>query len=187
MEGIGAACALLACAVDANGNLTARGSDTFGYDQANRLRTASVAGTSASYSYDGDGKRSSKAVGAASTAYTYDVNASLPVLLDDGVRKYVWGLGLAFAVDPSSTTRTASARSEPSPIPRAASSRPTSTTSTGSSPPAAAPSPSPSATRASSGTPKRAWYISGRGTMIRRVGGSSPRTCSPLSQIYRKL
>ncbi len=101
MEGIGAACALLACAVDANGNLTARGSDTLGYDQANRLRTASVAGTSASYSYDGDGKRSSKAVGGAGTSYVYDVNASLPVLLDDGVRKYVWGLGLAYAVDSS--------------------------------------------------------------------------------------
>ncbi len=83
--------------MNANGNLTARGGDTFGYDQANRLKTASVAGVSSTYAYDGDGKRSSKAVGAANTAYTYDVNASLPILLDDGVRKYVWGLGLAFA------------------------------------------------------------------------------------------
>ena len=33
--------------------------------------------------------------------YTYDVNASLPVLLDDGTHKYVWGIGLAFAVDTS--------------------------------------------------------------------------------------
>ena len=30
-----------------------------------------------------------------------DVTAGLPVLLDDGSRKYVWGLGLAYAV-PSS-------------------------------------------------------------------------------------
>ena len=27
------------------------------------------------------------------------MNAGLPVLLDDGTRKHVWGLGLAFAVD----------------------------------------------------------------------------------------
>ncbi len=84
-----------------HGNLTARGADAFGYDQANRLKTASVAGVSSSYAYDGDGKRSSKSVACANTAYTYDVNASLPVLLDDGVRKYVWGLGLAYAVDTS--------------------------------------------------------------------------------------
>ncbi len=87
--------------VNANGNLTARGADTFGYDQANRLKTASVSGVSSSYSYDGDGRRASKTVGGAGTSYTYDVNASLPVLLDDGTRKYVWGLGLAYAVDSS--------------------------------------------------------------------------------------
>ena len=87
--------------VDANGNLTARGSDSFGYDQANRLKTASVGGTASSYVYDGDGKRTSKTVGSTQTGYTYDVNASLPVLLDDGTHKYVWGLGLAFAVDSS--------------------------------------------------------------------------------------
>ena len=29
------------------------------------------------------------------------MNASLPVLLDDGTRKYVWGLGLAYAVESS--------------------------------------------------------------------------------------
>ena len=87
--------------VDANGNLVARGADSFGYDQANRLRSATVGSTSATYAYDGDGKRASKTVGAATTSYVYDVNASLPVLLDDGTRKYVWGLGLAFAVDTS--------------------------------------------------------------------------------------
>jgi RHS repeat-associated protein len=30
--------------------------------------------------------------------YVYDVNTSLPVVLDDGTRKYVYGLGLAYAV-----------------------------------------------------------------------------------------
>ena len=85
--------------MNANGNLVARGSDTFTYDQSNRLKAASVGGTSSTYVYDGDGKRTSKTVGGTQTAYTYDVNASLPILLDDGTRKYVWGIGLAFAVD----------------------------------------------------------------------------------------
>ncbi len=40
-------------------------------------------------------------MGGTQTSYVYDVNASLPVLLDDDTRKYVWGLGLAFAVDTS--------------------------------------------------------------------------------------
>ena len=73
--------------MDANGNLVARGSDTFGYDQSNRLKSASVSGTNSTYVYDGDGKRTSKTVGGATTPYTYDVNASLPVLLDDGTHK----------------------------------------------------------------------------------------------------
>ena len=34
-------------------------------------------------------------------SYVYDVNAGLPVLLDGGTHKYVWGLGRAFAVDSS--------------------------------------------------------------------------------------
>ncbi len=87
--------------VNANGNLVARGADSFGYDQANRLKSATVGSTGATYSYDGDGKRSSKTAGSTATNYVYDVNASLPVLLDDGARKYVWGLGLAYAVDSS--------------------------------------------------------------------------------------
>jgi RHS repeat-associated protein len=33
------------------------------------------------------------------TSDVYDVNAGLPVVLDDGSRKYVWGLSLAYAVD----------------------------------------------------------------------------------------
>jgi RHS repeat-associated protein len=33
------------------------------------------------------------------TRAVYDVNRSLPVVLDDGTRKYVYGLGLAYAVN----------------------------------------------------------------------------------------
>ncbi len=85
--------------VNANGNVTARGSDSFGYDQANRLTSATVGGTTTTYRYDGDGKRASQAVGGSTTNYAYDVNASLPDVLTDGTLKYVYGLGLAFAVD----------------------------------------------------------------------------------------
>ncbi|MBI4493717.1 MAG: hypothetical protein HY690_13075, partial [Chloroflexi bacterium] len=86
--------------VNDNGNLVARGPDTFGYDQANRLKTATIGSTTSTYVYDGDGKRVSATVGTNPTvSYRYDVNQSLPVVLDDGTRKYVWGLGLAYAVD----------------------------------------------------------------------------------------
>jgi YD repeat-containing protein len=87
--------------VDANGNLTVRGSDTFAYDQANHLKTATVGGAASSYAYDGDGKRVSSTTGGSTTSYVYDANRSLPVVLSDGSRKYVWGLGLAYSVDGS--------------------------------------------------------------------------------------
>ncbi|HEV8636090.1 MAG TPA: RHS repeat-associated core domain-containing protein, partial [Chloroflexota bacterium] len=86
--------------VDATGNTTARGTDTFAYDQANRLTSATVAGTTTTYAYDGDGKRASQTTGANTTSYVYDADRSLPVVLSDGSRKYVWGAaGLAYSVD----------------------------------------------------------------------------------------
>ncbi|MBI4494023.1 MAG: RHS repeat-associated core domain-containing protein [Chloroflexi bacterium] len=85
--------------VDANGNLTARGTDSFAYDQGNRLKSATVTGVTTSYVFDGDGKRASMPSGVTTTSYLYDVSATLPVLLEDGSRKYVWGQGLAYAVD----------------------------------------------------------------------------------------
>ncbi|MCC6627279.1 MAG: hypothetical protein IT340_07740 [Chloroflexi bacterium] len=88
--------------MNANGNLTARGNDDFTYDQANRLKTAVVGGVSSSAAYDGDGKRVSQTVAGITSRYVYDVGGGLPVLLDDGTRKYVWGLGLAYAVSGSS-------------------------------------------------------------------------------------
>lgn len=41
--------------VNANGNLTNRGSDSFVYDQANRLTSATVNGTTSTDAYEGDG------------------------------------------------------------------------------------------------------------------------------------
>ena len=87
--------------VNANGNLTNRGSDVFAYDQANRLTSATVIGTTSTDRYDGDGKRASQIVGTSTTSYLYDVNNSLPNVLTDGTNKYVYGLGLVYAVDGS--------------------------------------------------------------------------------------
>ena len=85
--------------VDANGNETARGPDTFQYDQANRLTLAVVGGITTTYTYDGDGKRVSQTTGITTTNYLYDVNASLPNVLADGTYTYVYGVGLAYAAD----------------------------------------------------------------------------------------
>ena len=96
------------CTLNDNGNLTSRTGttlcDTFSYDQANRLTQAVVGNrstsTTSTYGYDGDGLRMSKTVGTDPTIrFVWDVNGGLPVLLDDGNRKYVWGQGLAYAVD----------------------------------------------------------------------------------------
>lgn len=90
--------------VDANGNMTKRGSsggDTFTYDQANRMYNA----LSYRYIYDGDGKRTKVLkVGLFTTTvntYLYDVNQDLPVLLQDKDNKYVWGLDLLYTVNAS--------------------------------------------------------------------------------------
>ena len=76
----------------------ARGSDSFGYDQANRLVSAAVDGVSSSYVYDGDGTRASNVVGVVTRSYVSDIKRVLPVVLDDGTRKYIWGPGLLYAV-----------------------------------------------------------------------------------------
>ena len=60
-----------------------------------------IGSTTASYVYDGDGKRTSKTVSSVTTPFVYDVNRGLPVLLEDGARRYVWGLGLAYEVESS--------------------------------------------------------------------------------------
>src|SRR6266508_4455151 len=90
--------------VDANGNIVSRsgplGSDTFSYDQANRLVRSSLAGTDVvSYSYDGDGNRRSKGV-VVGLGYTLDVNRALPVVVTDVENKYVGGASLIHARGP---------------------------------------------------------------------------------------
>jgi RHS repeat-associated protein len=83
-----------------NGDVTARGTDSFVYDQADRLTSATIGATASTYVYDGDGKRFSSTTGGTTTRYVYDVSDGLPTVLDVGTRKYVWGPGgLAYTTD----------------------------------------------------------------------------------------
>jgi RHS repeat-associated protein len=82
------------------GNTTAVGSDIYAYDHANRLVSTTVGGATETYAYDGTGTRFSRQVGAGSPIrYVTDQATSLPTVLDDGTRKYVYGVGLAYAVN----------------------------------------------------------------------------------------
>jgi RHS repeat-associated protein len=87
--------------VNAAGAMTNKGSSTYAYDQANRLTTATVGGASEAYTYDGDGVRFNTQVNAVLSRLVTDVAAPLPVTLTDGIRKYVWGVGLAYAASAS--------------------------------------------------------------------------------------
>lgn len=60
-----------------------------------------MSGTPSTDTDGGDGKRASQTVGSTTTSYVDDVNGSLPNVLTDGTFKYVYGLGLAYAVDGS--------------------------------------------------------------------------------------
>ncbi|MEX1172803.1 MAG: DUF4951 domain-containing protein [Chloroflexota bacterium] len=85
--------------VDASGSLVARGADTFAYDQAQRLITATVGGATETFAYDGDGTRITRQVGVATPIqYTIDRSSAIATVLADGTRKYVYGLELAYAV-----------------------------------------------------------------------------------------
>ncbi len=84
---------------DSNGNRTSQqdsvsgASARYGYDQADRLVTATVGSTQASYGYDGDGLRQAKTVNGAATAQTWDTAGAggLPTLLQDGSVRYIYG------------------------------------------------------------------------------------------------
>jgi RHS repeat-associated protein len=79
---------------DANGNLTNRGTDTFAWDYENRMTSATIGGVATSFAYRGDGLRNSRTTGGVTTTFTWDVAGGMPVILDDGASKYVYGAGL---------------------------------------------------------------------------------------------
>ena len=78
---------------DDNGDLTARGSDSFSWDYEDRMVSATVNSVTTSFAYRGDGLRDSRTTGGNTTTFTWDVAGGLPVVLDDGNR-YVYGAGL---------------------------------------------------------------------------------------------
>ena len=65
---------------------------TYGYDQADRLTSVSGPAGAASYAYDGTGLRTTKTAGATTNTFTWD-DGSVPNLLSDGVKDYVYGPG----------------------------------------------------------------------------------------------
>lgn len=89
--------------VDANGNMRERGKESYDYDQVNRLIKSRVPAPT-NYAYNGDSLRTRTDAGQGRyDTNVYDVNTSLPLLLEDGRRKFIWGLGLAYAVEGNGT------------------------------------------------------------------------------------
>lgn len=78
---------------DDNGNLTARGSDAFDWDAANRLVSATVESATTTFAYNGDGLRDSLTFDSNTTTFTWDVNRSIPPVLDDETYHYLYGVG----------------------------------------------------------------------------------------------
>lgn len=86
--------------VDANGNLTSHGSSSrYTYDQANRMTVAHPTIFDFVYKYDGDGTRTSALTPFNSWNYTWDLGRDVPALLQDGTRKYVWGMNVLYSVN----------------------------------------------------------------------------------------
>jgi len=73
---------------DQRGNRTVAGANTYGYDQASRLRSAPGGWT---YRYDSTGTRSAKVNGATVTPFTWDRSGELPMLVMDATHRYVYG------------------------------------------------------------------------------------------------
>ncbi|MFN9355901.1 MAG: RHS repeat-associated core domain-containing protein [Alphaproteobacteria bacterium] len=80
---------------DANGNLTGEGTWTFAYDAENRLRTANLAGTAATYLYDPLGRRQAKVVNGVTTSFLSDGDEEVAEYTGSGalLRRYIPGPG----------------------------------------------------------------------------------------------
>ncbi|MGA7731339.1 MAG: RHS repeat-associated core domain-containing protein [Chloroflexia bacterium] len=61
------------------------------YDQEDRLKDYNSV---AQHAYNGDGLRMSKTVGAVTQQFTWDVGKGLPMLLQDGSARYIYGPGM---------------------------------------------------------------------------------------------
>ena len=68
---------------------------TYSYDQANQLTAVTTgAGTTVTYGYNGDGLRTSRTTGGTTRAMVWATHSSMPLLLDDGTRRYLYGPSL---------------------------------------------------------------------------------------------
>jgi len=96
--------------VNAAGDTLSRGSDRLVYDEAHRLvcyqansTTCTTATATATYTYNGDGLRWTTTTNASTRYWVTGIDT---MVLDDGGYKYVYGLGLAYAVDSLGNTLT---------------------------------------------------------------------------------
>lgn len=82
---------------------------SYGYDSADHLTSASTGSDTATYAYDGEGVRVGKTVNGTTTSYLQDVVGGLPHVLVETTggsqTLYVYGLGLAFQVNPDGSHR----------------------------------------------------------------------------------
>jgi RHS repeat-associated protein len=88
---------------DAAGNLSVAGGNSFTWDWKNRLTSATVSSTTASYAYDGTDVRVRETVGATTTNYVWDRASALPLLLDDGTTGYLHADGILAEITGSAT------------------------------------------------------------------------------------
>jgi RHS repeat-associated protein len=88
---------------DGNGNRTEEVSTTpsgpgpatvLGYNQDNALVAVSASNETIEYTADGDGVRQSRTSGTTTDKFVWDVNTSIPMLLDDGTARYIYGPAL---------------------------------------------------------------------------------------------
>lgn len=81
---------------DANGNFTSDGTWTYQYDEENRLRSATGAGSVVSYEYDPLGRRRAKTVNGTRTLYLSDDAEEIAEINSSGtfLRRYVYGAGM---------------------------------------------------------------------------------------------
>ena len=83
-------------AFDVRGNMTGDGTWTFGFDQRNRLVSATKPGTAATYDYDGDDRRTKKTVNGVVTRIVWSGEAELAEADAAGaiLRRYVPGAAI---------------------------------------------------------------------------------------------
>ena len=89
---------------DANGNLTAAGSDTFSWDAHNQLTSATVNGSTTDYGYDGTGNQVSRTSNGTTTTNLWDGSNGMAQLVDDGSTSYVQANGAQEAIASGNTT-----------------------------------------------------------------------------------